>query len=479
MPTCRPTTGPAPGEKAAVYLAERRRALGGPAAAAGGPVGAPAAARRDGVRRSAGRVGPPVGLHHHGLRPPVALAGARSLDRLADRPHRLGRGPDLRARVADQRGPDLRPRGPALHPGRRRAGPPLCGERLRAGPAGGNQRSGSGGRVHRRGHLVRDLGRADDPLLPLLFDVRVPAGGRPALGPRGLPGTRVPPRLHRRADHPQRRGPPAPGRPLPAAGIDGAERRRLRPGLLLRGGDHRRGRDPADDRPRAGGPGLVPDAVQRELPDAGAARRTRPEADAVRLGTIKGMYRFAPGVGRGPGESTATGGADRRRPCPGHRAVLRVRVAGGSEGPADAGRRLGRGCRSVVGDLVQVAAGGCHLGRAVEPPPPGGDRAGAVRHRAAGRLAMARSWRSPTSCGPSPTRSRGGCPGTSPRSAPTGSAVRTPGTSCAGSSRWTPSTWWSPSSTAWPPTAASRPATVSDAIERYGIDPDAADPWSS
>ena len=70
-------------------------------------------------------------------------------------------------------------------------------------------------------------------------------------------------------------------------------------------------------------------------------------------------------------------------------------------------------------------------------------------------------------------------PAASPRSAPTASADRTPGTSCGASSRWTPPTWWWPSSTAWPPTGAVPAGTVSDAIERYGIDPAAADPWSS
>ena len=58
----------------------------------------------------------------------------------ADRAHRLRRGPDLRPRVADQRGADLRPRRPALHAGRRRTGPPLRRERLGPGAAGGHQR---------------------------------------------------------------------------------------------------------------------------------------------------------------------------------------------------------------------------------------------------------------------------------------------------------------------------------------------------
>ena len=87
------------------------------------------------------------------------------------------------------------------------------------GPRGGHHRGRGDGHLHRRRHLVRHLGRADDPLLPLLLDVRLPAGGRPAVGPRRQPGPRVPARLHRRPDHAQRRGPPAPGRPLAAAGL--------------------------------------------------------------------------------------------------------------------------------------------------------------------------------------------------------------------------------------------------------------------
>ena len=48
--------------------------------------------------------------------------------------------------------------------------------------------------------------------------------------------------------------------------------RRLRPGVRLRGGGHRRGRHQPDVRARARGHLLLPDALQRELPDAGRAR---------------------------------------------------------------------------------------------------------------------------------------------------------------------------------------------------------------
>ncbi len=80
------------------------------------------------------------------------------------------------------------------------------------------------------------------------------------------------------------------------------------------------------------------------------------EAERVRLGTIKGLYRF----GEGAVDRSAV---RRRQPLPGHPAVLRFGVAGDGRGPAAAGRRLGGRRRPVVGDLLQVAAGGCHLGR--------------------------------------------------------------------------------------------------------------------
>ena len=105
---------------------------------------------------------------------------------------------------------------------------------------------------------------ADDPVLHLLLDVRVPAHRRPGLGGRRLPGARVPAGRHRRADHAQRRGPAARGRPQPPALGDHPELRLLRPDLRLRGRGDRPGRPAADVR-RAGGRLLLPHAHEREL----------------------------------------------------------------------------------------------------------------------------------------------------------------------------------------------------------------------
>ena len=60
-------------------------------------------------------------------------------------------------------------------------------------------------------------GDADDPVLHLLLDVRLPARRRSHLGGGRQPRARLPARRHRRTHHAQRRGPAAPGRPQPRA----------------------------------------------------------------------------------------------------------------------------------------------------------------------------------------------------------------------------------------------------------------------
>ena len=99
--------------------------------------------------------------------------------------------------------------------------------------------AGGVGQLHRRRHQLRHPGRADGAVLHLLFDVRLPAGGRPDLAGHRRPGPRLPARRHRRSHHAARRGPPAPGRPQPPAGIGEPRGRGLRPRLRLRGRHHR------------------------------------------------------------------------------------------------------------------------------------------------------------------------------------------------------------------------------------------------
>ncbi len=102
--------------------------------------------------------------------------------------------------------------------------------------------AGSMASVIAAGHVVRHPRRADDPRLRLLLDVRLPAHRRPDVELRRPARPRLPARRDRRPHHAQRRGAAAPGRPQPAAGQHQPGLRRLRPGVGLRGGVHRRGR---------------------------------------------------------------------------------------------------------------------------------------------------------------------------------------------------------------------------------------------
>ena len=115
----------------------------------------------------------------------------------------------------------------------------------RPDPSGGHQRAGRDGLVHRRGHILFDLQRADDPLLHLLFDVRFPTRRRSRLGRRRHADARLSDRRHVRPHHPERRGSAARGRAQPCSGLDHPELRNLRSHLCLRtGGDRPCGAEP-------------------------------------------------------------------------------------------------------------------------------------------------------------------------------------------------------------------------------------------
>ena len=72
-----PYIRPAEGSDAMEYLRARGRVLQGPLPVRVVRPAAGAPARRQGVRRVRQRLGHPVGVHHHGVRPPVAQPGAR------------------------------------------------------------------------------------------------------------------------------------------------------------------------------------------------------------------------------------------------------------------------------------------------------------------------------------------------------------------------------------------------------------------
>ncbi len=204
-----PYVRPPEGSDAMEYLRARGRVLAGPVPVR---VVRPARAALPDAKvfeEFASGLGQTVGLDHHGVRPAPAQSRAGPRHRPAGRTDRLRRGADLRARVDHRRGEDLRPRGPALRAGRRRSAPPLRREHLGPGPPRGHHRSRSPGRVHGAGDVLCHVGPPHAAGVPLLFDVRVPAGGRPDVGPGRHPGAGDPGRLHRGAHDAAGRGPPA------------------------------------------------------------------------------------------------------------------------------------------------------------------------------------------------------------------------------------------------------------------------------
>ena len=269
-PYCRPD----PDSPVGRYLAERRRALGGPLPQPGGACRAAAGTGPGGVRRPARRLGPSSGVDHHGLRPPPAA-----------------RSPATRGSVAASC-PSSRTRpGPSdwsrsisevqiYAPGGQRYTPVDAGLALHyaEGAAGqvlqeGITETGATATFTAAATSYATWGEALVPcyLFYSMFGFQRVGDLLWALG--DAPGSRLPARVHGRAHHPERRGPPAPGRPLAPPGVGLPVGGRLRPGVRLRGGVAGGGRHPADDRAGRRGPLLVPDPVQRELPDAGPARR--------------------------------------------------------------------------------------------------------------------------------------------------------------------------------------------------------------
>ena len=201
--------------------------------------------------RGARRLGQAGGVDHHGVHPAAAQPVPRRDVRPAGRADHPRRGPHLRHGRAVQGVRDLRVEGPEYEP----VDHDLLlsykesqdGQILEEGIT----EAGSLASFIAAGTSLRHPGRADGAVLHLLFDVRLPAGGRPHLAGRRRPGPRLPARRHRRAHHAARRGPAAPGRPQPRAGLGQPGRRGLRPGLRLRGGRDRPRRPAAHVRPRA------------------------------------------------------------------------------------------------------------------------------------------------------------------------------------------------------------------------------------
>ena len=226
------------------------------------------------LRRAAEGHRRPRDLDDHVLRAGAERALPRQEDRQVRGADRAGREPHLRHGGHVPPARHLQPQGPALHARGRRPAQLLQGVEVRPGAAGGHQRGRRHGRLDRRRHQLLGARRADDPLLHLLLDVRLPAHRRPRLGGRRQPRARLHARGHRRADHAERRGPAAPGRPQPDPRRHHPELHLLRPDLRLRDRGDRAGRPAAHVR-RSGGRLLLPHRRERELPPPGDARGRR------------------------------------------------------------------------------------------------------------------------------------------------------------------------------------------------------------
>ena len=185
--------------------------------------------------------------------------------------------------------------------------------------------------VHRAGHRLRHLGPADGAGLPLLFDVRLPAGGRPGLGARRHARPGHPGRLHGRADHPHGRGAAARRRAVAPARLHQPGRHGLRRLLRLRGGRHHGGGRRRDARARtprtASGTsrsttrptrcralpeGEDGDAVRRGIIDGALPLRRRARRSAGRPAGLAVL--LGPDVERRHGGAAHPGRALRRRP---------------------------------------------------------------------------------------------------------------------------------------------------------------------
>ena len=196
---------------------------------------------------------------------------------------------------------------------------------------------------------------------------------------------------------------------------------------------------------------LLPDDLQRA---DRASRRSRSDLDVERAAA-----RHLPLLPR----------AGEQRPPALPAAGLGRRDAVGAGGAADARRGVGRRRRRVVGDVLERAAPRRRRLR---------EARSCIRTTSRARRSSPRSSPTPsarwsrcrTSCARYRTRSAAGCPTTTPRWAPTGSASPTPAVRPVGSSTSTRSRSWSRRSSSWPGVARSRREAPREAFERYQLD---------
>ncbi len=263
------------------------------------------------------------------------------------------------------------------------------------------------------GTSLRRARPADDPLLHLLLDVRLPAHRRPGLGLRRRPRPRLPDGRHRRPHHADRRGAAARRRAQPHPGVGPAQHPRLRPGLRLRAGGHRARRHPAHVRRGAGGRLLLRHPLQRELGDAAQARWRGRGHRARPVPVPPGRQGLTPRAAAGVGLD----------PAPGH------------QGAAAAGGALRHRRRPVERPVLPAAAQRGAGDRALEPAASRGRGAGAVRRPAAGPDRRTDRGRHRLPQGGAAHGGAAGSTGPSPRWAPMASAAATRARRCASTSR--------------------------------------------
>ena len=379
----RRTTTRAPTARRCEYLLERRRALGGCAArsawCARKPLPLP---RRQGLRRV---------RRGHAARTARSPPPWRSCSCCAS----CSRDPSIGPRGSCRSSPTRRaPSAWSRCSARSASTPPSASSTSRSTASscsryrekqgrpdarGGHHRGRLDGLVHRRRHRLRDPRRADDPVLHLLLDVRLPAHRRPDLGVRRRARPRLPARRHRRPHHAATaRG--CSTRTATATLLASAvpNVRGLRPGVRLRGRGHHRGR-PAADVSRAA---RTSSTTSRSTTRTTRCRRC---PRACEEGILRGLYRY---------RAAADAGASPRVQLLGSGVIL---LRGAARR-----RRCWPSSSSVAADVWSATSyqqlRDDALGRrALEPPAPRRAAARALRDAGARRRGRARSSPPPTS----------------------------------------------------------------------------------
>ena len=142
-------------------------------------------------------------------------AGARQEDRQVRRADRARRVAHVRHGRHVPPARDLFVTSASCTAAGRRPADVLQGRQEGPDPAGRHQRGGRDVVMDRRGDVIQHARHFDDPVLHLLFDVRLPARRRSRVGGGRHARARLPARRHRRAHDAERRRPAARRRPQP------------------------------------------------------------------------------------------------------------------------------------------------------------------------------------------------------------------------------------------------------------------------